>query len=110
VFPSCSHQQAGSQAADLDGGALVMVLQVAVPLWVQRLSKLTRAERLAAARECADVIAQNGDDVLNRSKKKGRDGDDVQRPGARPGLRVVSAGRCVARAPALRGEPAGGMI
>jgi hypothetical protein len=52
-------------------GLLVITLQVAVPLWIHEVAKLTQAERLAAARECGQMIAEHGDDIIYLSPRKG---------------------------------------
>ena len=46
-------------------------LQLAVPLWIDRLSRLPWSDVMARARECGDVVAQKGDVLQFRSKKKG---------------------------------------
>jgi hypothetical protein len=61
----------GNEIQLSDGELLVVTLQVTVPLWIHQVARLTEAERLAAARECAQVIAEHGDDILYRSPRKG---------------------------------------
>jgi hypothetical protein len=50
---------------------LPLTLALAVPLWIDQLSSLTDAERLAMAQECSQVIAEHGDIILYRGGKKG---------------------------------------
>jgi hypothetical protein len=51
---------------------LVITLQIAVPLWIDEVAKLTDDERLTAARGCGRMIAEHGDDILYRSPRKGK--------------------------------------
>lgn len=51
---------------------LVTTLQVAVPLWIQEVAGLTGDERLATARECSQMIAEHGDDIIFLSPGKGK--------------------------------------
>lgn len=46
-------------------------LSAAVPLWILELQKLTPAERDERARICGDVVAEKGDIIQFRSKRKG---------------------------------------
>lgn len=50
---------------------LRITLAVAVPLWVDRLRKQSLQSLIARAPEVAQVIAEHGDVVQFRSKKKG---------------------------------------
>jgi hypothetical protein len=46
-------------------------LEAAVPLWVLRVRSYTIAERDERLQYCGQMIAEHGDDILFRSKKKG---------------------------------------
>ena len=48
-----------------------MTLQLAVPLWIELLKKCGWNHILQRAKECSQVIAEKGDIILFRSKKKG---------------------------------------
>lgn len=50
---------------------LAISLSAAVPLWIEELRKLTDEERLVLAREAGQIIAEKGDIIQYRSKKKG---------------------------------------
>jgi len=50
---------------------LQATLSVAVPLWIEELRKLPESTRLQIAHDAAQVIAEKGDIILYRSKKKG---------------------------------------
>lgn len=49
-------------------------LEVAVPLWIDRMRDYSAAYRIERAQECADVIASKGDIIMYRSKKRGETG------------------------------------
>lgn len=51
---------------------LLPSLLLAVPMWIHRLRTTGEDQRVALAKDCADVIAAHGDDLLYRSKKPGR--------------------------------------
>ncbi len=55
----------------MSNDVLLISLQAAVPLWIERVRHLTPAERQARAAELSGVIASRGDDILYRSAKKG---------------------------------------
>ena len=50
---------------------LTTSLEVAVPMHIMELVTREPAELVAIARQCADVVAAHGDDILFRSKRKG---------------------------------------
>ena len=50
---------------------LSSTLQLAVPLWIERLRGAPWEHVERRARECSQVIAEHGDNLLFRSKKKG---------------------------------------
>jgi hypothetical protein len=50
---------------------LKISLSAAVPLWIERFKQLTDDERMAIAREAAQVVAEKGDIIQFRSKRKG---------------------------------------
>jgi len=47
-------------------------LSAAVPLWIAEARRWSESEREAARRECLQVIAERGDEILYRSTRKGR--------------------------------------
>lgn len=51
--------------------ALATALLVAVPLWMNEVARLTEDERIATARECSQMIAEHGDDIIFLSPRKG---------------------------------------
>jgi hypothetical protein len=50
---------------------LVISLQAAVPLWIERVRHLTASERQTRAAEPSGVIGSRGDDILFHAAKKG---------------------------------------
>lgn len=50
---------------------LSISLSAAVPLWIERVRGYSEDRRLERARECAQVIAEKGDIIQFKSKKKG---------------------------------------
>lgn len=50
---------------------LQMTLQCAVPFWIERLRDKEWSHVVERARECAQVIAEKGDIILYRSKRRG---------------------------------------
>ena len=50
---------------------LNMSLQAAVPLWIEEFRRLPVETRIAFAHESAQIIAEKGDCLMFRSKKKG---------------------------------------
>ena len=58
---------------------LTLSLSVAVPMWIERLRGYTDEDRDARARVCSQAIAEKGDVVLYRSKKKGETADAFNR-------------------------------
>jgi hypothetical protein len=52
-----------------------LTLQAAVPLWVERLKHKSMSEILARARVCGEVVAEKGDIIQFKSKKKGATAD-----------------------------------
>jgi len=55
-----------------DNMVLTTSLQAAVPLWILEMRPWTPAARLATAREDGQHIAEHGDDLMFKSKTKGR--------------------------------------
>jgi hypothetical protein len=51
--------------------ALTAALGAAVPLWVREFRTRPWSEISAIAKECGDIVASKGDNILFRSKKKG---------------------------------------
>lgn len=58
---------------------LVTCLDVAVPLWIEKLRELTAESRIERARICSDAIAFKGDVILFKSKKKGETAEAFNR-------------------------------
>ena len=50
---------------------LRIALEAAVPLWIHRHEDTPVEARIARARECADIVAEHGDDIQFRGAKKG---------------------------------------
>lgn len=50
---------------------LLSTLELAVPLWVDRLRQQPLSEILARAPTLSQTIAEHGDDILFKSKRKG---------------------------------------
>jgi len=50
---------------------LKSALEAAVPLWILKWKDKTFAERTARAGECGDIIAEHGDIIMFKGKKKG---------------------------------------
>lgn len=50
---------------------LAATLEIAVPLWIERVVTYPEELRLERARECAQVVAEKGDIIQFRSKKNG---------------------------------------
>jgi hypothetical protein len=50
---------------------LSWTLTIAVPMWIERIRDLPTEQRIARARACAQVVAEHGDNVLYRSKRRG---------------------------------------
>lgn len=50
---------------------LVITLQAAVPLHIDKVRRLSAAERSRLARSAADTVAAHGDNILFKSKKAG---------------------------------------
>ncbi len=56
----------------MDGeAALAGMLAVAVPLWIENVRDMPWKEKLERARECSQIVAEKGDVILYKSKKKG---------------------------------------
>jgi len=53
------------------GPLMLATLQVAVPLWAERLKHQRLADLLPRARELAQVVAEKGDVLQFKSKKRG---------------------------------------
>ncbi len=58
---------------------LLDTLQVAVPLWVQRLRNYNWAHIEKRGKECAQHIAEHGDNILYLSKQPGATADAFNR-------------------------------
>jgi len=58
---------------------LSAMLEVAVPLWAVELKNQPWDYILSRARECSQVIAEKGDIILFKSKKKGESADAFNR-------------------------------
>lgn len=54
-------------------------LQAAVPLWIERLRNLPEEALLRRAQECGQHIAEHGDIILYRGKKKGQTAEAFNR-------------------------------
>ena len=54
-----------------DTSLLATTLAAAVPLWIEELRPLPWSEIDHLAKECSQIIAEKGDVILYRSKKKG---------------------------------------
>lgn len=50
---------------------LTSTLSLAVPLWIEKVRSYSEEVRLERARECGQVIAEKGDVLQFKSKKKG---------------------------------------
>jgi len=50
---------------------LASMLQLAVPLWIEQLKSAGWDHILQRARQCSQVVAEKGDVILFRGKKKG---------------------------------------
>lgn len=50
---------------------LRIALGAAVPLWIHEFRKLTPEERIKIVRECGDIVAEKGDVIQFKSKKRG---------------------------------------
>lgn len=61
----------GHGPSDATVGLLLVSLEAAVPLWIDRLSKQSWAHVMERSRACGDVVAEKGDIIQFRSKKKG---------------------------------------
>lgn len=46
-------------------------LELAVPLWTEKLSRMPWDRVIERARECSDIVAEKGDVLQFKSKKKG---------------------------------------
>jgi hypothetical protein len=55
-----------------DSELLALSLQVAVPLWIDRIRDVPWETRIERARELAQYIASHGDNILYRGHKKGQ--------------------------------------
>lgn len=55
----------------MDNALLTSTLAVAVPMWVERIQHYTDEQRTARAHELGQVIAEHGDLILYRSKRRG---------------------------------------
>jgi len=50
---------------------LESALAAAVPLWIDQLRACSDEQRAARAKECAQCVAEHGDNILYRGKHKG---------------------------------------
>ncbi len=55
----------------MDDALLAGTLALAVPLWMERVKAYPEEIRLARARECGQVVAERGDIIQFRAKKRG---------------------------------------
>lgn len=62
---------AGSLGSDATEDHLKAFLSAAVPLWIEEFKRLSWQEIMAIAHESSQVIAEKGDVILYKSKKKG---------------------------------------
>lgn len=51
--------------------ALAGMLAVAVPMWIEQIRDMPWEEKMERAKECAQIVAEKGDVILYKSKKKG---------------------------------------
>lgn len=58
---------------------LAIALSCAVPLWIERLARLPYANILERARVCAQAVAEKGDVIQFRSKRKGESAEAFNR-------------------------------
>lgn len=58
---------------------LVTTLQLAVPLWIEELRHQSWEHILARAKVCSQVVAEKGDVILFKSKKKGESAEAFNR-------------------------------
>lgn len=56
---------------DVKDSLLAMSLQVAVPLWIHRLKDRPWSELTVMAAEASQIVAEKGDIILFKGKKKG---------------------------------------
>lgn len=54
---------------------LVMSLECAVPLWIAQFRSLTDDQRMEIAKVAGQAVAEHGDIIQYRSKKKGETAD-----------------------------------
>lgn len=62
---------AGPSSSPTVDSLLSGILQLAVPLWIDQLRKYDWNYVLGRVKECSQFIAEHGDNILCRSKKKG---------------------------------------
>jgi hypothetical protein len=62
-----------------DEALLRAALAVAVPVWIDQLWGAGQDHRLERAQVCAQVVAEHGDDVLYRSKRRGASAEAFNR-------------------------------
>jgi len=68
---SGSTRGAGSGVNVADSGLLAIALSSAVPLWIEQLRSRDWAYIEQRAKVCSQEIAEHGDNILYRSRKKG---------------------------------------
>lgn len=61
---------AGMATAPVGPPSLLLVLEVAVPMWIDRIRDWSVDERTRRAGELVDAIASHGDDLFGRPKGK----------------------------------------
>jgi hypothetical protein len=88
-------------------GLLPGLLATAVPLEISRMRAMGEAERSALARECGQYLAEHGDDVLYRSRRKGGSAKAFAALARGAGRGGVPAGRGHVRRAALLHRPPG---
>lgn len=55
----------------MNSDLLAISLSAAVPLWIEELRYLSELDRNALAHEAAQIVAEKGDIIQYKSKKKG---------------------------------------
>jgi hypothetical protein len=71
---------------------LLASLEVAVPLWVERVRRRSPMWRLARASELATLLGEKGDVILFRSKKKGETAEAFNALAEAVAILLVSVG------------------
>lgn len=58
-----------------NGDLIKIALSAAVPLWIMQFKQFTAEERTIMAGRYGQVVAEHGDNILFKSKKKGATAD-----------------------------------